>query len=73
MWWHYWQTCDREVVCSIPGWLPPCTIMLDKLLTPTCLDHQAAQFGTGLRAMTPEGGKVTAGLLESDGGLPLML
>jgi len=47
--------------------------MLDKLLTPTCLDHQAAQFGTGPRAMTPEGGKVTAGLLESDGGLPLML
>jgi len=60
-------TCDSQA----ESW-HHCIVALGKLLTPVSLCHQALQFGTGQRVISLVG-KVTVGLMPSDGSLPLGL
>ena len=50
-----------------------CVVALDKLFTPVCLCHQAVSFGNGQGGVISLAGKVTVGLVESNGSLPLGL
>ena len=53
-------------VCVLAG--QHCVVALGKLLTPVCFAHQALEFGTGQEGISLAG-KVTAGMVESNGSL----
>ena len=50
-------------------WVGGCTIALDKLLAPVCLCDLTVYVGTN-EGVISLAGKVTAGLVESNGSLP---
>ena len=48
-----------------------CVVVLGKLLTPVCLCHQAKQYNlVPAKRVISLAGKVTAGLVKSNGSLP---
>ena len=62
------RTCDLQVAVRVLTG-HHCVVALGKLLTSVCLCHQAV-FGTGQGAVIFLAGKVTAGMVESNGSLP---
>ena len=65
-------TCDSQVAGSSPGWAPLRSGLGQATYTPVCLCHHAVNLVPAKGVMSLAG-KVTAGLVESNGSLSLGL
>jgi len=63
-------TCDLQVAGSSPGWAPLGIVALGKLLTPVRGSVTEQYNSVPAKGVISLAWKVTAGLVESNGGLP---